>query len=74
MGRSIRTDRWRYTEWDEGRAGTELYDHHVDPNEFQNLAVTPTPYLKKVMASLKRPLEKKARGKVPETPFNPPRL
>jgi iduronate 2-sulfatase len=74
MGRSIRTDRWRYTEWDEGRAGIELYDHHADPNEFQNIAVTPTSYLKKVMASLKRPLEKKARGKVPETPFNPPRL
>lgn len=42
MGRSIRTDRWRYTEWDEGRAGTELYDHSRDPNEMTNLAPDPT--------------------------------
>lgn len=41
MGRSIRTDRWRCTEWDEGRAGIELYDHSVDPNEFTNLANDP---------------------------------
>jgi uncharacterized sulfatase len=74
MGRSIRTYRWRYTEWDEGRAGVELYDHHADPNEFRNLADAPTPYLKQVIASLKGPLEKKASGKVPTTPFNPPRL
>lgn len=38
MGRSVRTERWRYTEWDEGRAGAELYDHQEDPNEFTNLA------------------------------------
>jgi uncharacterized sulfatase len=24
MGRSVRTERWRYTEWDEGRQGVEL--------------------------------------------------
>ena len=38
MGRSIRTDRWRYTEWDSGRAGVELYDHGHDPHEMTNLA------------------------------------
>jgi len=38
FGRSVRTERWRYTEWDEGRAGTELYDHHHDQDEFTNLA------------------------------------
>ena len=38
MGRSIRTERWRYTEWDEGRLGSELYDHEVDPSEYTNLA------------------------------------
>ncbi|GEO06463.1 iduronate-2-sulfatase [Adhaeribacter aerolatus] len=38
MGRSIRTEKWRYTEWDEGRAGTELYNHEADPGEFTNLA------------------------------------
>lgn len=38
MGRSVRTERWRYTEWDEGRQGTELYDHDADPREMHNLA------------------------------------
>ena len=37
-GRSVRTERWRYTEWDAGRAGAELYDHRSDPNELRNLA------------------------------------
>jgi uncharacterized sulfatase len=36
MGRSIRTERWRYTEW--GDAGAELYDHDADPREHRNLA------------------------------------
>jgi arylsulfatase A-like enzyme len=38
FGFSIRTDRWRYTEWDEGRQGRELYDHEKDPREQINLA------------------------------------
>ena len=37
-GRSVRTDRWRYTEWDGGRQGVELYDHAQDPRELRNLA------------------------------------
>lgn len=41
MGRSVRTERWRYTEWDEGRAGLELYDHDTDPEEMKNLASDP---------------------------------
>jgi uncharacterized sulfatase len=40
-GRSVRTERWRYTEWDEGRAGAELYDHDSDPREYVNLADEP---------------------------------
>ena len=35
-GDSIRTDRWRYTQWSDG--SRELYDHEVDPEECQNLA------------------------------------
>ena len=31
MGRSVRTPRWRYTEWADGRQGAELYDHDADP-------------------------------------------
>jgi iduronate 2-sulfatase len=38
FGYSLRTARWRYTEWDEGRAGRELYDHEADPAELTNLA------------------------------------
>jgi uncharacterized sulfatase len=40
-GRSVRTKRWRYTEWDEGRVGVELYDHASDPGEYRNLAKNP---------------------------------
>lgn len=41
FGRSVRTERYRYTEWDEGRAGVELYDHENDPHEWRNLAGKP---------------------------------
>ena len=40
-GRTIRTARWRCTEWDEGRNGLELYDHDTDPHEYTNLANDP---------------------------------
>ncbi len=40
-GRSVRVERWRYTEWDHGREGVELYDHDHDPREFKNLAHDP---------------------------------
>jgi uncharacterized sulfatase len=41
LGRSIRTERWRYTEWDGGKRGAELYDHETDPHEWHNLANDP---------------------------------
>ena len=40
-GFSLRTDRWRYTEWKKGAAGRELYDHSNDPDEITNLADYP---------------------------------
>jgi iduronate 2-sulfatase len=40
-GYSLRTERWRYTEWDQGRKGIELYDHQSDPQEYTNLASDP---------------------------------
>jgi iduronate 2-sulfatase len=40
-GRTLRTERWRYTEWNDGKQGIELYDHQQDPNEMTNLALDP---------------------------------
>ncbi|HEX8070253.1 MAG TPA: sulfatase [Pyrinomonadaceae bacterium] len=41
LGRAVRTDRWRYAEWDEGRAGAMLFDETRDPHELKNLAADP---------------------------------
>jgi uncharacterized sulfatase len=41
MGRSVRTGHWRYTEWDGGTYGAELYDEQSDPHEYRNLAGDP---------------------------------
>ena len=41
MGYSVRTERYRYTEWDDGRKGTELYDYDRDPQELRNLSGDP---------------------------------
>lgn len=38
MGSSIRTERHRYTMWNEGSEGEELYDYERDPRELKNLA------------------------------------
>jgi uncharacterized sulfatase len=74
MGCSIRTDRWRYTEWAEGKEGVELYDHWADPMEFDNLAMDPAEEDRAVMDRLQPLLRAKASGKIPTTPFHPPRL
>ena len=37
-GYAIRTDRWRYIEWQEGQRGSQLYDMDTDPGETTNLA------------------------------------
>ncbi|MDF1811906.1 MAG: sulfatase [Verrucomicrobiales bacterium] len=41
-GYSLRTTRYRYTEWGEdGNLGNELYDHETDKDEMKNLAGDP---------------------------------
>jgi iduronate 2-sulfatase len=43
LGRSVRTNGWRYTEWDDGGriVARELYSHAKDTNELRNLAGEP---------------------------------
>ena len=45
MGYSMRTDRYRYVEWQNRRTGdvleVELYDHKLDPAENENIAKSP---------------------------------
>ena len=42
VGRSVRTERWRYTEWGpDGKDGIELYDHSKDTGEYHNLGENP---------------------------------
>ena len=55
MGRSVRTERWRYTEWDSGKQGVELYDYTTDPDEFINLGNDPkySAEIKKLSSLLK---------------------
>lgn len=39
LGRSLRTNRWRYTAWFDG--SEEMYDYESDPHEFRNVAKSP---------------------------------
>ena len=54
VGRSMRTERYRYTEWNGGEQGAELYDHDSDPGELKNLANDPAHA--KVVESLRQEL------------------
>ncbi len=73
FGYTIRTERWRYTEWDEGRGGVELYDHENDPTEQTNLAWTPEtaePY-RDTIRELADTLHKSIRVTFPEDGESP---
>jgi arylsulfatase A-like enzyme len=59
FGQSVRTERWRYSEWNGGEAGAVLFDHDADPHEMKNLAADPAQAqvvaeMKKVLARLPR--------------------
>ncbi len=58
-GYTVRTQRWRYTEWDGGKQGVELYDHEADPGEWHNLADDPA------HASVRAELSRRLRAYVP---------
>jgi uncharacterized sulfatase len=60
MGYSIRTGKWRYTEWDGGQAGVELYDEAGDPQELRNLAADPSH--KQTITELQRRLAETLRS------------
>jgi uncharacterized sulfatase len=67
-GKSLRTLRWRYTEWDEGRRGVELYDHDSDAGEYDNLPHDPRhagviAELKQVLRSRKSGTKKTQQGR-----------
>lgn len=47
----------RYTEWNDGEKGGELYDYQVDPNENDNLYNNPK--YKKIQKELQEKLYKK---------------
>jgi uncharacterized sulfatase len=41
MGYTVRNERYRYTEWDDGKKGAQLFDYETDPGELKNLAADP---------------------------------
>lgn len=63
LGRSVRTERWRYTEWDEGRRGAALYDHDHDPSEMHNRVKDPA--LAGTVAQLRKLLQQGPVGAKP---------
>jgi arylsulfatase A-like enzyme len=64
MGYSMRTDRWRYTEWvkkdkhDEAVA-RELYDHQTDPGETANVAAANGEIVKEMSRKLHEAIDHK---------------
>jgi uncharacterized sulfatase len=62
MVHSVRTERWRYTEWGPGgKEGKELYDEKKDPKEYHNLANDPK--YTQTVAELSKLLAKSRVGK-----------
>jgi uncharacterized sulfatase len=60
-GHSLRTERYRYSFWDFGAKGEELYDYQANPRENRNLASDPA--LAGVKDDLKKRLTEILRGR-----------
>ena len=58
MGYSLRTERYRYTEWEFGAEGAELYDYEKDPREVHNMVEDP------VAAPLRSQLQQQLRAAI----------
>jgi len=61
-GYSVRTERWRYTLWDDGRRSEQLFDMEADPGEMRNLAADSK------HASVKKDLKRLVRTYAQATP------
>ena len=68
---SLRTDRYRYTEWGpRGKFGNELYDYVVDPNETINVADFPE--YSELLEHLRQRLRSGWKNEMPNGRKNPP--
>jgi iduronate 2-sulfatase len=56
LGKSVRTSRWHYVEWGEGKSGSMLFEHPKDSRELNNLANDPK--FAGVVAEMKSLLQK----------------
>jgi arylsulfatase A-like enzyme len=59
-GAAVRTERYRYAEYDGGKGGAMLFDHQTDPHELKNLADDPK--LARVREQLSALVRKHAEG------------
>ncbi len=69
-GHSVRTSFWRYSEWNFGKDGVELYNEETDPKELQNLASDPR--YSKIVEQMKQLLKKvHSPGPIPKGKADP---
>lgn len=59
IGRSIRTERYRYTQWGNDETLSELYDYEKDPKEHYNVVNDPT--YAEVLKDMRREFAKKVK-------------